>query len=240
MSPERDLALKIAVIGAEPHTEAIRKKIEQGLGVKVFNCYGLSELCGPGVAFECPAQTGLHLWEDKFLLEIIHPDTGEPVAEGEEGELVLTTLEREAMPLIRYRTRDLTAVIPGPCSCGRTHRRIMRIKGRDDDMLIINGVNLFPMQVEKVLMKVPGVGSNYLMEVHKDGFMDRLVVKVEVKDVLFKGSFAELEKLEGEIRSLLKHEILVTPTVKLVEPGTLPAGEGKAVRVVDLRALAEK
>ncbi len=233
----RDLALRLAFIGAEPHTEAVRRKIEAELGVKAFNCYGLSEMCGPGVAFECPEQNGLHLWEDHFLAEIIDPETGRTLPPGEEGELVLTSLRREAMPLIRYRTRDLTAVIPEPCPCGRTHLRLRRIKGRDDDMLIINGVNLFPMQIEKILMKVPGVGNNYLIEIHKDRHMDKLVVKVEVHGALFRGTIEELERLEREVESLLKAEILITPSVKLVEPGSLPQAEGKAKRVIDLRKI---
>ncbi len=237
VDPRRDLALRLAFIGAEPHTEGVRRRIEEELGVKAYNCYGLSELCGPGVAFECPEQNGLHLWEDHFLAEIIDPDTGRTLPPGEEGELVLTSLRREAMPLIRYRTRDLTAFLPGPCPCGRTHVRLRRIKGRDDDMLIVNGVNLFPMQIEKVLMKAPGVGNNYLIEIHKEKFMDRLVVKVEVHGALFRGTLTELERLQCEIEELLKAEILVTPIVKLVEPGTLPLAEGKAQRVVDLRKI---
>ncbi|MBN2350989.1 MAG: phenylacetate--CoA ligase [Spirochaetales bacterium] len=237
VDPRRDLALRLAFVGAEPHTEGVRRRIEDELGVKVYNCYGLSELCGPGVAFECPEQDGLHLWEDHFLAEIIDPETGRPLPPGEEGELVLTSLRREAMPLVRYRTRDLTAFLPGPCPCGRTHVRLRRIKGRDDDMLIINGVNLFPMQIEKVLMKVPGVGDNYLIEIHKEKFMDRLVVKVEAHGALFRGTLKELEHLQCEIEELLKAEILVTPAVKLVEPGTLPRAEGKAKRVVDLRKI---
>jgi phenylacetate-CoA ligase len=233
----RDLTLKIIFIGAEPHTTAMREKIERALGVKAYDCYGLSEMCGPGVAFECKEQNGLHLWEDQFLMEIINPETGQRLSEGEEGELVLTTLNREAMPLIRFRTRDLTAIIPGACPCGRTHRRIMRIKGRDDDMLIINGVNLFPMQIEKVLMNIPGVGTNYLIEIYKDNYMDKLQVKVEVHGALFKGTLPDLERLEQEITSLLKSELLVTPVVKLVEPGSLPQTEGKAKRVIDLRKI---
>jgi phenylacetate-CoA ligase len=237
LSARRDLALRLAFVGAEPHTEGVRRKIETELGVKAFNCYGLSEMCGPGVAFECPEQNGLHLWEDQFLMEIIDPATSLPVEPGAEGELVLTSLNREAMPLIRYRTRDLTAIIEGPCPCGRTHVRVRRITGRDDDMLIINGVNLFPLQIEQVLMKVPGVGNNYIIEVHKDRYMDKLIVKVEVHGALFRGTLEELERLEEDLAGLLKAEILVTPIVKLVEPGSLPQAEGKARRVIDLRKI---
>jgi phenylacetate-CoA ligase len=232
---KKDLALRIAFTGAEPHTEAIRRKIEQSLGVKAYNSYGLSEMCGPGVAFECEYQDGLHIWEDQFLPEIVHPETLAPLPDGEEGELVLTTLARKAMPLIRYRTRDLTRVLPGRCRCGRTHRRIDRIKGRSDDMLIVNGVNLFPMQIEAVLMKIPGVGNNYAIEVHKKSFMDKLVIKVELGEASFPGTLAETSRLEERIRNELACELLVSPEVKLVEPSSLPASDGKAKRVYDMR-----
>ena len=164
VDPQKDLSLRIAFIGAEPHSEGVRQKIQEFYGIRAYNSYGLSEMCGPGVAFECPAQDGMHVWEDHFYPEIINPETGELVPDGEEGELVLTTLSKTAMPLIRYRTRDLTRIIPGPCACGRTHRRIQRITGRSDDMLIINGVNIFPVQIEKVLMTIPEIGNNYLIE----------------------------------------------------------------------------
>ena len=154
IDPKKDTKLKTLVIGAEPHTDEQRKRIEELLGVKAYNSFGMSEMSGPGVAFECIYQNGLHLWEDCFILEIVDPETLEPVEDGEIGELVLTTLDRDAMPLIRYRTRDLTRIIPGPCPCGRTHRRIDRIKGRSDDMFIVKGVNIFPMQIEKILMQL--------------------------------------------------------------------------------------
>jgi phenylacetate-CoA ligase len=235
LDPRKDLSLRMAFVGAEPHTEETRRKIEEIYGIKVFNSYGLSEMCGPGVAFECPEQTGLHLWEDHFLMEVIDPETGKALPEGEWGELVLTTLLRTATPLIRYRTRDLTRVIPGPCPCGRTHRRIDRIRGRSDDMLIINGVNLFPMQIEKTLMRIPAIGNNYLIEVREAGYMDKLHVSVELKQDAFKGTLAELESLQARVTEELKSELGVTPAVKLLESGSLPAPEGKAVRVVDLR-----
>ncbi|MBN1409957.1 MAG: phenylacetate--CoA ligase [Spirochaetales bacterium] len=233
---KRDLPhLRIAYVGAEPHSEAMRKKIEKSLDVKAYNSYGLSEMCGPGVAFECEEQNGLHLWEDSFYMEIIDPETGKVLPEGEEGELVLTTLNREAMPLIRYRTRDLTRIMPGACPCGRTHRRIERIKGRSDDMLIINGVNVFPIQVERVLMGIPGIGTNYVIEVKKDKFMDKLYLKVEVDNKAFKGTLRDMEILEERVTEELKAELSVTPKVKLVESASLPVTEGKAVRVYDLR-----
>jgi phenylacetate-CoA ligase len=237
MSVDRksELSIRLAFIGAEPHTEEIRRKIEQSLDITAFNSYGLSEMQGPGVAFECEEKNGLHLWEDQFLMEIVDPKTLEPVPDGEEGELVLTTLARRAMPLVRYRTRDLTRILPGPCACGRTHRRIDRIKGRSDDMLIINGVNLFPMQIEAVLMKIPEVGSNYVIEVHKKNFMDKIVLKVEVTESNFPGTLADMNHLEEKITRELAAELLVTPEVKLVEESSLPVSEGKVKRVYDLR-----
>ncbi|MBN2533511.1 MAG: phenylacetate--CoA ligase [Spirochaetales bacterium] len=235
IDPARDLSLRIAFIGAEPHTEEIRQKIEKLLDIKVYNSYGLSEMCGPGVAFECTYQNGLHLWEDEFYIEIIDPTTGKVLPEGEEGELVLTTLNRKAMPLLRYRTGDLTRIIPGACQCKRTHRRIDRIKGRSDDMLIINGVNIFPMQIEKTIMSIPCVGKNYVIEIHKKNFMDKLVIKAEMAKEHFPGNQAELKHFEQKITGELKTELLVTPDVILVEPGSLPVYEGKAKRVIDLR-----
>ncbi|MBN1697955.1 MAG: phenylacetate--CoA ligase [Spirochaetales bacterium] len=239
IDPRKDTCLRIAFIGAEPHTEAIRKKIEELLGVDAYNSYGLSEMCGPGVAFECVCKDGLHLWEDEFYMEVIDPVTGNVLPDGEEGELVLTTLKRKAQPLLRYRTRDLTRIIPGECKCGRTHRRIERIKGRSDDMLIINGVNLFPMQIEKVIMGIPEAGNNYIIEVHKKNYMDKITVKVEINENYFNGTLAELAHLEKKIEEELKAELLVTPVVKLVEASSLPIHEGKAKRVYDLREMEQ-
>ena len=159
----RSTKLRTLFIGAEPHTEEQRQRIERLLGVKAYNSFGMTEMNGPGVAFECKYQCGMHLWEDNYIIEIVDPDTLEPVPDGEIGEMVLTTLDRTMMPILRYRTRDLTRIIPGECKCGRTHRRIDRIKGRTDDMFIIKGVNVFPMQVEKILVQYPGLGSNYLI-----------------------------------------------------------------------------
>lgn len=232
----RDLHLRIAFLGAEPHTEHTRKRVEEAFGVKAFNSYGLSEMYGPGVAFECPEQNGLHIWEDSYLVEVIDPDTLEPVADGEVGELVLTTLTREAMPLIRYRTRDLTSVTSEPCPCGRTHRRIARIKGRSDDMLIIKGVNVFPMQVEAVLMGIPEVGTNYQIELETVENIDVMTVNVEVRDDFFLGDVKGLTALQQKITNALKSEVLFTPKVKLVEPDSIPEAQGKAVRVIDRRA----
>ncbi len=235
VDPRRDTQLKIAFLGAEPHSEETRQKIEEFYGVKAYNSYGLSEMDGPGVAFECPYQNGMHVWEDNFIVEIIDPDTLEPVPDGEEGELVLTTLLRDGMPILRYRTKDLTRIIPGPCECGRTHIRIERIKGRTDDMLILKGVNIFPIQIEKKLMEIPGVGTNFLIVLERKGFNDHMTVRVEVEKKFFSGDLRQLENLRRTIVEELKSDILITPKVELVEPGSLPKSEGKAVRVVDKR-----
>jgi len=235
VEPKRDLALRFAVAGAEPYTEGVRERLQQAWGIPFYNCYGLSELCGPGVAFECPEQNGLHLWEDFVLAEIIDPESGEPVGDGKEGELVLTSLSREAMPLLRFRTRDLTSFLSGPCPCGRTHRRLARFQGRTDDMFIIKGVNIFPQQIERVLMSVPEVGTNYLIVLDREGLADRITVRVELVPEAFKGDLAQLRSVQDRITHALRGEILVTPRVELVEPGGLPHREGKAVRVVDER-----
>jgi phenylacetate-CoA ligase len=235
LEPGRDTRLRIMVIGAEPHTEENRRKIEQLFGCKAFNSYGLSEMNGPGVAFECELQTGLHVWEDAFLVEIVDPDTLEPVEEGARGELVMTTLDREGMPLIRYRVRDLTAFIPGSCPCGRTHRRVARITGRSDDMFIIKGCNVFPMQIEAVLMQFPEIGHDYRIILETRNGLDDMLIEVEVNPEWFSGRFGDLEGLVRRIVAAVRDEVLVSPKVTLVEHGSLPKSEGKAVRVQDLR-----
>ena len=234
IDPRKDTKLKTLIIGAEPHTEEQRKRIEELLGVKAYNSFGMSEMSGPGVAFECTYQNGLHLWEDCFLMEIIDPETLEPVPDGEIGELVLTTLDRDAMPLLRYRTRDLTRIIPGECPCGRTHRRIDRLKGRSDDMFIVKGVNIFPMQIEKILLQFKELGTNYLITIETIGNNDELMIDVELGE-LFTDDYSQLQQLTKEITHRLKDEILLTPKVKLVDRGSLPQSDGKAVRVKDLR-----
>ena len=234
IDPRKDTKLKTLIIGAEPHTEEQRKRIEELLGVKAYNSFGMSEMSGPGVAFECTYQNGLHLWEDCFLMEIIDPETLEPVPDGEIGELVLTTLDRDAMPLLRYRTRDLTRIIPGECPCGRTHRRIDRLKGRSDDMFIVKGVNIFPLQIEKILLQFKELGTNYLITIETIGNNDELMIDVELGE-LFTDDYSQLQRLTKEITHRLKDEILLTPKVKLVDRGSLPQSDGKAVRVKDLR-----
>ncbi len=234
IDPRKDLKLKRAYLGAEPYSEETRKKIENMLGIEIYNCYGLTEMNGPGVGFECKYKAGLHIWEDNFLMEVINPESGEPVKDGEIGELVLTTLNREAMPLIRYRTRDLTRIIPEPCKCGRTHRRISRILGRSDDMFIVKGVNIFPQQIEQVLMSIKGVAQNYQIILES---YDEMTVKVEIDKELFDGKIERLIKMKEEIIDKIRSATMVKPKVELLEPGTLPISEGKAKRVIDNRTI---
>ena len=234
IDPKRDTKLKTLIIGAEPHSEEQRRRIEEMMGVKAYNSFGMSEMCGPGVAFECQEQNGLHIWEDYYIVEIIDPDTLEPVPEGEVGELVLTTINREGMPLLRYRTRDLTRVLPGECPCGRHHKRLDRMKGRSDDMIILKGVNIFPIQIETILMQFKELTTNYLITLETKDSNDEMIIEVELEK-LFTDDYARLQVLTKNITRLLKDEILVTPHVKLVPKGTLPQSEGKAVRVKDLR-----
>ena len=234
IDPRRDTKLRTLVIGAEPHSEDTRRRIEEMLGVKAYNSFGMSEMCGPGVAFECLEQNGMHIWEDYYIVEIVNPDTLEPVPDGEVGELVLTTLKREAMPLLRYRTRDLTRILPGECPCGRHHIRLDRMKGRSDDMIILKGVNIFPIQIETILMQFNELASDYLITLETLDNNDAMTVEVEMKD-LHIDDYTKLQALSREITRQLRDEILITPKVKLVPKGTLPKSEGKAVRVKDLR-----
>lgn len=235
VDPRKDTRLKIAFLGAEPHSEKMRKRLEEFYGFKAFDSYGLSEMCGPGVAFECPNQNGLHIWEDHFLVEILDPVTLDPVTDGQEGELVLTTLVRDGMPILRYRTKDLTRIVEGPCACGRTHRRIERIKGRTDDMIIIKGVNIFPTQIEKRLMGIEGVGNNFLIILEREGLTDLMIIKIEVRREYFMGDLRQMENLRRRIVEELRSDILITPKVDLVGPDSLPKSEGKAQRVMDNR-----
>ena len=231
----RSLPLRIALVGAEPYTEETRRRLEELYDIKAYNSYGLSEMNGPGVAFECTEQHGMHIWEDAYLAEIVDPVTGEPVPDGELGELVMTSLGREGMPIVRYRTRDMTRFLPGQCPCGRVHRRIDRLHGRCDDMMIVKGVNIFPMQIERVLMAMPEVGQDYQIILERDGFIDNIRVKVEIRDEFFVEDMRQLGALQKRIASRLRDEILVTPRVELVERNSLPKSEGKAARVLDKR-----
>ena len=234
IDPRRDTKLKTFFIGAEPHSDEQRKRIENLLGIKAYNSFGMSEMMGPGVAFECKEQNGMHIWEDYFIVEIIDPQTLEPVADGEVGELVLTTINREAMPLLRYRTRDLTCILPGTCPCGRNHKRIDRMKGRSDDMIVLRGVNIFPIQIEEVLLTFKELGTDFLITLTTDANNDNMTVEVEL-NALYTDDYSRLQELTKRITSRLKDEILLTPHVRLVPPGSLPKSEGKAVRVVDKR-----
>lgn len=234
LDPQKDFTLRRAYLGSEPYSEETRKKIEKFFHIDVYNSYGLSEMNGPGVAFECREKNGMHLWEDNFIMEIIDPDTGETKPDGEKGELVLTTLYREAMPILRYRTSDITRILPGKCKCGRTHRRISRIIGRTDDMIIVRGVNIFPQQIERVLMGIKAVAQNYQIVLES---YDQMTVRVEIVKELFDGKVDHLVNLRNEITEKIRSEILVRPKVELLEPGTLPVSEGKSIRVIDKRTL---
>lgn len=231
----RKFPLRIAVVGAEPYTEGFRHRIEELFDMKVYNSYGLSEMNGPSVGFECKEQNGLHIWEDAYFPEIVNPKTGKHVQPGEVGELVMTTLVRESMPILRYRTRDLTRFLPGPCACGRLHRRIDRIVGRSDDMFICKGVNIYPQQIESVIMQFKEVGRNYLIQLENDGLGDLLRVKVEIRDEFFVEDMRVLQGLQQRIAHRLRDEVLVTPKVDLVQSNSLPVSDGKAVRFKDLR-----
>jgi len=231
-----DLQLAKAYLGAEPYSEMTRKKIEDLYGIDVYNSYGMSEMNGPGVAFECVHKCGMHVWEDNYIIEVIDPRTQEPVADGKEGELVFTNLTRRATPLIRYRSRDIAAIVKGACRCGRTHRRISRITGRTDDMLIINGVNVYPSQIETVIMRIPEVGTNYQIHLEKEGTIDKLIVKVEIYSKMFRGDLSEIDELKHRIKDELRASIIINPVVELHEPGSLPVFEGKAKRVDDNRS----
>ena len=237
VDPRKDTKLRVLCIGAEPHSEEQRKRIEENLGVKAYNSYGISEMMGPGVAFECQEQNGLHIWEDYFIVEIIDPVTLEPLPDGELGELVLTTINREGMPLLRYRTRDLTRIISGDCPCGRTHKRLARLQGRSDDMIILKGVNIFPIQIEKILLKFKELSTDYLITLESQKNGDTMTIDVELNQ-LFTDDYKRLQQLEKDITRQLKDEILITPKVRLVPKGTLQVSdEKKAVRVKDLRKL---
>jgi phenylacetate-CoA ligase len=231
----RKSKLEIGIFGAEPWSEAMRKELDKRLGIKSVDIYGLSEIMGPGVAAECvEARDGLHGWEDHFLFEVIDPDTGEDVPEGTPGELVITTLTKEALPMIRYRTRDITRVTTERCGCGRTHLRIRRITGRNDDMLIIRGVNVYPSQVEAVLVGLPDVAPHYQLVVERKGAMDELTVEVEIASGLA-GTANAYPVIADRVRHHIKSMIGVSADVEVKQPGEIPRSQGKAVRVRDLR-----
>jgi phenylacetate-CoA ligase len=231
------IQLKAAICGAEPWTENMRKEIEEKLHLKAYDIYGLSEILGPGVAADCEYHNGLHVYEDHFVPEIINPDTLEPCKEGELGELVFTTITKEALPLFRYRTKDLTSLTYDKCECGRTLARISRFKGRSDDMLIIRGVNVFPSQVESALLEMAETSPHYLLIVDRVNNLDILEVQVEVEERFFSDEIKELEKLTRKITHVLQSALGLSVKVKLVEPKTIQRSEGKAKRVIDRRVL---
>ncbi len=227
--------LRVGVFGAEPWSEAMRQRIQAESGIKAYDIYGLSEIVGPGVGIECAQQQGLHLFEDHFYPEIIDPESGKVLPEGAEGELVLTTLSKQAMPMIRYRTRDVTALVPEPCPCGRTLRRIRRISRRSDDMFIIRGVNVFPSQVETALLQVEGTLPHYQIVLTREGGLDQMEVKVEVTPEVFSDKIRALESLHRKLEGAIEHLLGLRAQVTLVEPRSLARSEGKAKRVTDLR-----
>ncbi len=229
-----DTKLKVGVFGAEPWSDETRRRIEEATGLKAYDIFGTSEMCGPAVT-ECHYQNGIHIWADKFLVEVIDPDTGETLEDGERGELVITTLDKWVIPLIRYRIGDLTVMESEPCACGRTHPRLMRILGRTDDMIVVRGINVFPSQVESVLMKIPEVGDHYQIIVDRKGSLDTMAVMVEVTETGFSDKIGDLMTLGKNISKELKGVLNIVAQVELVEPGTIPRSEGKAVRVIDKR-----
>ena len=238
MGVKDQLKLKVGIFGAEPWTEEMRKQIEEKLGLKAYDIYGLSEIMGPGVSCECEYQSGMHVWEDHFIPEIIDPDTGEVLPEGEEGELVFTTITKEGFPVIRYRTRDICSLNYQPCKCGRTHVRMNKPQGRTDDMLIIRGVNVFPSQIEEVLLNVgAGITPNYQIIVDRENNTDTFEVDVEMSEDLFSDGVKEIVKLERLITEKLRATLGISPKVKLVNPKSIGRSEGKAKRVIDKRKL---
>ncbi len=238
MGVKDQLKLKVGIFGAEPWTENMRKAIEEKLNIKAYDIYGLSEILGPGVSCECKEQAGMHVWEDLFIPEIIDPDTGEVLPEGESGELVFTTLTKEGFPIIRYRTRDICSLNYEPCKCGRTHVRMNKPSGRSDDMLIIRGVNVFPSQIEEVLLKVSnGQLPNYQIIVDRENNTDTLDVNVEMSEEMFADDVKSIEKLERKIVDALRSMLGIGAKVHLVNPKTIARSEGKAKRVIDNRKL---
>jgi phenylacetate-CoA ligase len=235
----RDLPLRAGVFGAEPWTESMRRHIERNSAIQAFDIYGLSEIIGPGVAIECPWHRGLHIFEDHFYPEVVDPETGRPLPDGEEGELVLTTLSKQAMPMIRYRTRDITSLYPEACPCGRTLRRMARIGRRSDDMLIVRGVNVFPSQIEAALLAVEGALPHYQIVLTRQKGLDALEVQVEVTPEVFSDKIGALEALRGRLGAALEQTLGIRAEVALAAPRSIPRSEGKAKRVIDRRNMSE-
>jgi phenylacetate-CoA ligase len=231
-----NLKLKIGHFGAEPWSEQIRERIEKELSIEAYDIYGLTELCGPGVSVECPEHDGLHIWEDHFFIETIDPKTCEVLPSGEEGELVFTTLTKDGLPILRFRTRDISVVETEKCSCGRTHSRMMRIRGRSDDMMIIRGVNVFPSQIEYAIMGLPELAAQYQIILERPGALDVFTIKAELREKSVKSTPEELVELKREIKQKVSNITGLSPIIELVEPGVLPRSLGKAKRVLDMRS----
>ncbi len=229
--------LKTGLFGAEPWSDSLRGELEHRLGVTAYDSYGLSELYGPGVAFECQEREGLHIWHDTYLVEIIDPVSGETLGEGEQGELVVTPLVKEAMPLLRYRTGDITCLLPDDCPCGRAGK-IGRITGRSDDMLVIRGINVFPSQIEHILLRIPEVGNHFMVYIDRVNHLDEMTIEVEINRTSFSGELADLARIQKKVVKELRNALDLRTTVRLVEPGSLPRFEGKAKRVIDRREVA--
>ncbi|WP_130861087.1 phenylacetate--CoA ligase family protein [Bacilliculturomica massiliensis] len=235
MDPKKDLSLKWGVFGGEGSTEAMRKELQDAWGIFATENYGMSELIGPGVSGECQALCGMHINEDHFIPEIIDPKTGQVLGEGEAGELVITTVTKEALPILRYRTKDITSLHYEKCACGRTTVRMSKIQGRSDDMMVLGGVNVFPSQIEEVLLNTPGIGPHYQIKVFKKGYLDKIEVVVELVDASVLDSYTQLEALTRDIKARLRTVLGIDSKITLVEPRTLERFEGKAKRVIDLR-----
>ncbi len=235
INPKKDLKLRIGLFGAEPWSDKIRERIEADLGIEAFDVYGLTELCGPGVSIECNQHKGLHIWEDHFFIETINPKTGEVLTPGEEGELVFTTLTKTGIPMLRFRTRDISVINTEKCACGRTHARMMRIRGRSDDMLIIRGVNVFPSQIELAVMSFPELAAQYQIVVDRPGALDTFAVKVELTEQTYKNKQLDPIELKREIQRRIQSITGLSAEIEIVKYGELPRSEGKAKRVLDLR-----
>jgi phenylacetate-CoA ligase len=233
--PEKDLKLRLGMFGAEPWSDKIRERIEKEMHIQAFDVYGLTELCGPGVSIECPEHNGLHIWEDNFIVETIDPDSGDVLNVGEEGELVFTALTKTGLPMLRYRTRDISKICSEKCECGRTHARMARVTGRSDDMLIIRGVNVFPSQIEYAVMCFSELATQYLIVLDRPGALDTFVVKVELSEQAVKNPQTDKNALKNDIEKRIHIVTGISADVEIVKPGELPRTEGKAKRVLDMR-----
>jgi phenylacetate-CoA ligase len=240
LDPKKDFNLKAGIHGAEAWSNQFRANLEEKLGYKALDVYGLTEVMGPGVAIECLEQNGLHVAEDHFFVEVLDPETHLPVPDGEWGELVITTLTKEATPVVRYRTKDITRIMPGECACGRTHRRIDRLHGRTDDMMIIRGVNVFPSQIENVCTGFEEIADWYQIELTRENSLDVATLKIEINPDFPMDEIRKIEDLQKRLEQALKDELATKINVRVVEPYTIQRSEGKAVRIVDLRKQEEK